>query len=306
MRARHLISRTSRIPGTLLRIREHWLRVFRFETRRMHESQQDPPRTVGQTCQLVESGPAGLIGEAEAVAVCLQSPEPTATQAAKEKVVFCDGAATSVYQADRKNRAAALCACGNATCASAAMTASLTDAREVTQCVRLPDGEVDVRSSVHRLPVGTWRVEQSWDGIKFEVREARLAGRDLLLCTGTLNDYVIVQEPDRASFDRFALDDALSLWDEAKSFGFANPLQARLVALAPSDPCPAAKFFTCGRAHPGAPLTGLATLTLAAAHADWLATLLKTGEIEHARGRDLLPMSRDAAIEFAPIQVKLD
>lgn len=293
--------------SNLTKVGDFWVRKFHFETRRLGEALDAPPRTVGQTCMIVESPPHIAIGEAEAVAVCLGGPdEAAAAGAAKEKVVFCNQAGeTSVYQADRSNRSAALCACGNATGAAAAMLAQIDPRAEVQQLVTLPDGKVEVCGDVRPVSEDSWHVEQSWRGVQYQAVRTKLADRDVVICTGTLNDYVIVRMEDEVSLDRFNLDDAQGLWREARPYGFANPLQSRLVAVAPGGARPAARFYTCGRAHPGAPLTGLATLALARNHADWLACMLKDGAIAHPRGVDALPIMRDEGIQFCPIQVRI-
>ena len=68
--------------------------------------------------------------------------------------------------------------------------------------------------------------------------------------------------------DAFGLEDALVLWAH---FGFLDaPLRARLGFLAGPGPRPQAAFFACGgRAHPSAPLTGLAVLAAARRGLSW-------------------------------------
>jgi len=68
----------------------------------------------------------------------------------------------------------------------------------------------------------------------------------------------------------FSLADALALWHH-----FAmdlTPLLSRIVVVGnDAGGAPKVKFFTCGtRAHPSAPLTGLAVLAYAARAFDWL------------------------------------
>jgi hypothetical protein len=233
------------------------------------------------------------VGPREAADLCLRGPtEPSPAGAAHGKVLFCNRQGDLlVYQADPLKRSAALCACGNATAAAAALFAHHVDRRQVRQSMNLPGGQVvQVRSAVTRAADGGYRVEQAWGDILLRVVQTRLRGRDVALCTGTFNDYVIVRLPSAADLDAFGLDETLALWEEARRYsGFDDLLQSRLVALAPAGPCPRARFFTCGRAHPGAPLTGLATLALAARHVGWLAALFEAGRVEHARGVDPLP-----------------
>src|ERR671936_457402 len=64
-------------------------------------------------------------GPAEAAEVCLRKGgPPPSEESAREKVIFCNAQGdTLVYQANRAKSSAALCACGNASGASAALLA---------------------------------------------------------------------------------------------------------------------------------------------------------------------------------------
>jgi hypothetical protein len=285
-----------------------------FETRRAGEDRACPPRTVGSV-NMVLAGPRtglGWVGAAEAADLCLHTlPEPASDESAKEKITLCSLAGeTRTFQADRPNRSAALCACGNATGAAAALFARYLDRREVRQTLTIPEGQVDVRSEVRRLAGGSRRVEQAWSGLRLEVREARLLGREVVVCTGAFNDYLIVRLPHRGAVEALGLDEVLALWREARQFsGFEDPLRSRLAALAPNGSLPYVRFFTCGRMHPGAPLTGLGTLAVAAGRVDWLADALRAGKVEHRRGTDPLPAveasPQGAEIRFPAIDVVL-
>jgi hypothetical protein len=291
-------------------------RVCRFETRRLGESRARPPRTVGFTGLLMGRRASGLaqIGPAEAVELCLQNPgEAPSPEAAKEKVVFSSRhGETLVFQADQQNRSAALCACGNATGAAAATIGECLRQSQVRQSLRVPDGQLEARCRVARTDGGSWRVDQSWIGIRQSVLKAELCGKLVAVCTGSFNDYLIVLLPSNETGDQFGLEDVSALWRAARtvSSGFDNLLQSRLVALCPRDGArPFARFFTCGRVHPGAPLTGMAALAMAAQRVDWLATILKAGEIEHRRGVDPMPsveaVSQGYEIRFPVIEVSL-
>jgi hypothetical protein len=299
---------------TLVRLSDRAFRVYPFETRRAGESRLCPPRTVGVTGMVVTEEVHGLdaVGPREAVELCLRTPnQPQSTEAAKEKVAICNRwGETSIYQADRKHLSAALCACGNATGAAAALLAHCLNRRRIAQQIELPDGRVEARS--HALPMGNgaWQVDQSWTGARLTVVLARLLQRDVAICTGAFNDYLVVRLTNRADLEAFDLPDALDLWNAAQSYGgFENPLRARLVAIAPAEAAPATKFYTCGRMHPGAPLTGLAILAMAASQVGWLASLLEPGRIEHRRGVDQLPgvrtNSKGTTIQFPAINVVL-
>src|SRR5205085_3748965 len=66
-------------------------RVFAFETRRLGESRECPPRTVGFAA-LLSGNQTGLgtVGTKEAVSLSLRlGSEAASTESAKEKVIFC-------------------------------------------------------------------------------------------------------------------------------------------------------------------------------------------------------------------------
>jgi hypothetical protein len=267
-------------PGTL----------FPFETRRRGEPRSAPPRTVGVTSIGTDSPRPPE--SADAVAAIFRARNvPVSSEAAREKVGFaCPAGATSIYQADREARSASLCACGNATAATLALLAQVLGTREVHHRLRLPEGEVAVQANVSRMADGALRVAQSWTGVTLQAEQRVIARHVAVVCTGSLNDYLLVRVPNRATLDAFDVADALALWAAARNgTQFADPLRSRLAAVAPGADRPSVKFFTCGRMHPGAPLTGLATLALAASEVRWLAELLAAGEIEHRRGVDTLP-----------------
>ena len=309
------VSRTLRTGrGGPVRLGDLLLHVSGFETRRAGESFASPPRTVGHVGLVAAGGGRGLaaVGPEQAVAVALRDrDDPAPADAARGKVVFCNARGDSlVFQADQQYTTAALCACGNATGAAAAVQARLMGRRHLGQAVKLPDGWVEASASVSRTAEGTWRVEQAWCGVQLHAEQARLGGRDVAVCTGTFNEYLIVRLPDRAALDSFGLDDALHLWQEGRRFScFADPLRSRLAAVAPAGGRAAVKFYTCGRAHPGAPLTGLAVLAVAARKIAWLASLTAASEVENRRGVDVLPAaratSRGAEVRFPTIDVTL-
>jgi hypothetical protein len=252
-------------------------------------------------------------GEREAVEVILRhAAEPCPPEAAKEKVVFCSRAGeTLVFQADREKQSAALCACGNASATAAALLGNRLNQRRVRQDLHLPDGRLDTASTVTPLTRDSWRVQQTWIGIRFQVQSTVLGGRQVAVCRGSFNDYLVVGLSGEAELEQFDLPEVLDLWRQARRFsGFDNPLQSRLVALAPRPGRPPfAKFYTCGRSHPGAPLTGMATLAMASGRVSWLADLLRDGTIAHRRGTDALPAVRAAGqgyeIGFPAIDVLL-
>jgi hypothetical protein len=213
-----------------------------------------------------------------------------------------------VFQADRKKGAASLVACGNAASAAAAVLGEMADTKHLRQLLHLPGETLEAVSRLQPLQDG-WTVEQTWKGCRFQVIGASLCGRQVAICRGTFNDYLIVRFHGRQAVETVDLQQIQKLWQAARPWGFHDPLRARLVAVAPHQPYPWAQFFTCGRLHPGAPLTGLATLALAAPQIDWLSEILGDNTIAHARGQDVLPMvlasGQTAAVRFPAIGVEV-
>jgi hypothetical protein len=87
-----------------------------------------------------------------------------------------------------------------------------------------------------------------------------------------------------------------------------SPLLSRIAVVdSDADDGPKVKFFTCGtRAHPSAPLTGLAVLSFASRVFDWLPSSLES--IETPRGRVRVPRVREtrdgrAEVEFPEVLV---
>ncbi len=281
-----------------------------FETRRGGEALTVAPRTTGITALVPSGSPLPDAGEA-AAAIARVPNLPFSPEAAREKVGFirADGA-TAIYQADRQARSASLCACGNATGAAAALLARCLGRPEIRQSLHLPEGQVEARSKVSLTGQDAWQVVQSWEGIELTLAETELSGRRAAVCRGGLNDYLIVRLANAEELDSFDVPDALALWDAVRGpWGFADRLRSRLAVFSSGDRVPRVKFYTCGRMHPGAPLTGLATLAIAAERVSWLAPLLRAGEIAHRRGNDALPRvhhtARGAAITLPTIDVVL-
>ncbi len=295
-------------PGTILELDAGVFRVCTFQTRRPTDPLTAPPRTVGWTGVLLGGRAHGSVGEAEAVQVCLRGNPPVATtEAARDKVVLCDRRGdVLVFQADRAREAASLCACGNAAGAAAAMLALTLRSAKVERRLTLPEGAVRMAARVQRQD-GRYHVRQHWGDVRFHAASTMLAGRQVAVCSGTLNDYLIVRLGSAEEVEAFTLEETQALWGAAaSSSGFQDILRCRLAAVSPDG---ALRFFTCGRLHPGAPLTGLAVLALAARAVDWLAPLLDAGEVRHRRGSDALPRVRvageTAEVELPPVTVAL-
>jgi hypothetical protein len=289
--------RAERVPGrprNLVAWDGALFRVSPFETRRGDENRSCPPRTVGVAAVLVAGWDASLkqFGPEAAVELSRRAPQKSAAVgAARGKVTVCSpNGDTRTYQTDDHSRSAALCACGNANAAGAALLARHLRRAEVTQSLALPEGRAAVCARVRPAEEGSYRVDQAWGGLRPVVRETRLLGRDVAVCTGAFNDYLIVRVPSRTALESFGLEQALQFWKKAQPLGgFDDPLRSRLAAVAPDGMRAGVKFFTCGRAHPGAPLTGLAVLSVAGERVEWLASALLGREVEHPRGTDMLP-----------------
>jgi hypothetical protein len=199
-------------------------------------------------------------------------------------------------------------ACSNAT--AAASTAFAGD-RALSFALALPSGQtIAVDTQTRALASGEHAVVQTWYDVRVDVDDVGIVdGRRVAACRGPLNDYLLVgarpSEPD----DKLTLDEARRLWDR---FGFLDsPLRARLAFLRGIAPTPRASFFTCGgRAHPSAPLTGLAVLAVARRRLDW-PEIRGLEVVETSVGPIALPnvwTARDGAstFEFPSVVVQLD
>lgn len=197
---------------------------------------------------------------------------------------------SAVYQLDDDHRAASRVACGNALSAVAAAARPDAPMRLV-----LGDGAIEVHARVVASLVElTWRVPPA------DVVEGALAGRRWATWRGALNDYLIVG-PGRGLGPAVA---ARFVAHVAGCVGpFVDPLRARVVVLDPSASRVA--FYTCHlRAHPSAPLTGLAVLAEARRRLGWLAC---PDGVTTPRGVMALPeVLADGALRFAPVVVHLE
>src|SRR5207302_654245 len=79
--------------------------------------------------------------------------------------------------------------------AAAALLAGWLGVGQVRQDLVLPDGEVGLEARVSPAE-GGWLVEQSWVGVRLAASQVTLAGRDVAVCSGTLNNYLLVRLPD--------------------------------------------------------------------------------------------------------------
>src|SRR5262249_41035206 len=195
------------------------LQVFAFETRRAGESPACPPRTVGHTAMALAGGDRRLdwAGPAAAVELCLRAPEERrAGDAAVGKVAFGSRVGEAhVYQTDRQNRSAAICACGNATGAAAATLAHCLSRTRLRHNVKLPEGRVEMSATAVRA-AGGWRVDQAWGGIGLETTPAVIGGREAVVGTGTVHDYLVGRLRDRAQLEAPTPDEGLGFWREGR------------------------------------------------------------------------------------------
>ncbi|MFO0880983.1 MAG: hypothetical protein U0840_26975 [Gemmataceae bacterium] len=292
-------------PGTI-HLGGNTYRVRNFQTRRPGESLNSAPRTVGQVALLVS--PSNSSGSShDAVELCRKaSPTNLPAGAARGKVVLLsENGRSLVYQTDADRGTASLAACGNASAASAVLLAEHLQTSLTRQRLTMADGEVLMQAKVQRAS-RMHLVEQTWTGIRFEVEQTTLLGHTTAVCRGTLNEYLVVALDSADQLAGFDLDQARACWELARErFGFTDPLRGRLAAVALTGQAHQVKFFTCGRCHPGAPLTGLATLALTAREVSRFADLQHTAEVHHPRGKDILPRVTGDRIDLQPVQVLL-
>jgi hypothetical protein len=243
------------------------------------------------------------------VALRLAQPLP-APDSAYGKVAIVAGDDAAVYQLSDCHTRARLVACGNATAAAAACEAERLGAEHVALRVALPRRrrirvEARVEARGDRAAVA-----QTWHDVPFSLQgEWQVGGRRSVLCVSPLNSYLLIQARPDEDAAGFPVAEALALW---RSFGLERePLLSRMAVVQVDGPTPRAKFFTSGdRAHPSAPLTGLAVLALAAGRLGWSA--LRAAEVVATPGGVMplphaAPLSAGAArIEFPALLVQLE
>jgi len=185
------------------------------------------------------------------------------------------GPETASFQLDDSPAHAEIAACSNATAAAVAWHATATGTRAPALHLSLP-GAHDARIVAEVRPAGTGSsVRQTWHGVHVELaHDTEVSGRRVAVCTGALNNYLVVRTRAGESTAAFSLDDALMLWEH---FGMDRaPLLSRMTVV-DGDRHPEVRCFTCGtRAHPSAAPTGLAVVALVANELDWLPRLPAT------------------------------
>ncbi len=204
--------------------------------------------------------------QAEAPQGCARGKISLLTQGAEGPQVAC-------FQFGDAAHRALLVGCSNGAAAAAARAAELAGHGAVDLRMSLPSGiEIQARARVQGDAAGEQgaRVVQTWLGLPLTVQAADLGdGRRYALCSGPLNDYLMVEVAPGEDPAAFTVAGAMVL---AERFGLtAEPLRSRIAVLdcAGGGP-PRARFFTCGeREHPSAPLTGLAVLAVAGRRLGW-------------------------------------
>jgi hypothetical protein len=283
-------------------------RPWTFQTRQLG----DPEHFVRTFGVLLDVSSRARAFAAREVSACAE-PAPPPNCAHGKVVVVSQGesaARVACYQRAQGGAQPAVVACCNGAAAAAAHHAGVTGRSEVSLRLRVSNRYLlRARARIDRDAHGV-AVTQTWQRVSFTpVREERVDGRDCALFTGALNHYLVVRARAGESTDAVSPAEAQSL---AKHFGLdEQPLLARVAVLAraPGE-LPRLKVYTCGRAHPSAPPTGLAALALAAERVDWL-PLRAGASVQTPAGPMQLPTAArrlpdgTADLEFAPLRVQL-
>jgi len=177
---------------------------------------------------------------------------------------------TASFQLSDTPGDAAIAACSNATAAAVACHTLASGAGRASLHLALPGGyDTTIVADVRHRNTGS-SVRQTWQAVRVELAtDAEVDGRHVAVCTGALNNYLVVRTRPGETIDTFALDDALGLWQH---FGMhREPLLSRMAVVEDDGRHRAVRFFTCGtRAHPSAAPTGLAVVGFASRVLDWL------------------------------------
>jgi hypothetical protein len=223
---------------------------------------------------IVEAPPGPLqFRDQDAIRYVHPSPPPNC---ARDKVVVyswnhesCD---VACFQVSDSRTSARLVACCNGTAAAAAEYAALTGAPRIAMQVDLPGRHVvEVTTDVDRVTGNAAaRVSQLWNRVPFTIdAEQCVDGRSCAVCVNPFNHYLVVQTRPGESAEAFPVGLALDL---RQRLGLGNePLLSRIAVVEPGiDAVPGVKFLTCGdRAHPSAPLSGLAVVAAVAHRLGW-------------------------------------
>jgi hypothetical protein len=284
-------------------------RTLTFRTRQV----ADPAGFVRTFGTVVDAGRGPLaFGAADAVEHAHPSPPPGCARGKVAVVSRRRGGAEAVcWQVADDRSEAHVVGCCNAAAAVAALCADGSERSAVRLRMTVPGpSPVRVEAAVRRAPGGDRVVHQVWDAVPaLRPLPRRVLGRRGAVVVGPFNDYLVL-ESDAADLASFSGSDAARAWREVE--GERSPLRARVavVALAAEGDAPRARFFTCGgRAHPSAPLTGLAVLALAARSLAWL-DLRGATHVASEAGPMPLPLALEAAdgtsrVEFPGVVVAL-
>jgi hypothetical protein len=260
--------------GSITEQAEHPAMLTRAFSTRLARDPAERTRTRGHLLTDAVSGPWPIGFHERAIA-----PEALGHDAAYGKVAVLRGGAasseTASFQLDDSPSHAEIAACSNATAAAVAWHAATSGTGTPALDLELP-GAHRARIVGEVRPAGVESsVRQTWQGVHVELaHDAEVDRRRVAVCTGSLNNYLVVRTRPGESTDAFSLDDALTLWQH---FGMDRaPLLSRMIVVE-GDRHLQVRCFTCGtRAHPSAAPTGLAVVALAARHLDWLPRLPAT------------------------------
>ena len=125
---------------------------------------------------------------------------------------------------------AAIAACANATAAAVACHSRASGTGRVSLRLVLPGGhDARIVAEVRHRNAGS-SVRQTWEGVRIHLAaDTTVDGRHVAVCTGALNNYLVVRTRRGETVDAFALDDALALWQH---FGMdREPLLSRMAVV---------------------------------------------------------------------------
>jgi len=260
-----------------------------FRTRQSDDA-CDVIRTFGT---IVQAPPGPLRFHDDDALRCVH-PNPPPNCARGKVVAYSQNAQkcdVACFQVGDCHATARLAACCNGTAAAAADFAALTNAPRVAMQVKLPGRHVvRVDARIRRAAGSTTAVVgQCWNHVPFSISaESEVDGRRYAVCAGPFNHYLIIQTRLGEFAADFRVDAALEVWQR---FGLVDePLLSRIGVVEPgAAAAPAVRFFTCGdRAHPSAPLSGLAVAAAVAHRLQWR-FLLDATRVRTAAGTMPLP-----------------
>jgi hypothetical protein len=240
-----------------------------------HTRQADDACGVIRTFGTIVEAPPGPLRFRDEDAIGYVHPSPPPNCARDKVVVYsrnhesCD---VACFQVGDCRTSAQLVACCNGTAAAAAELVASSGSPRIAMQVELPGRHiVRVTADVDAANAAV-RVRQLWNRVPFTIdAEQCVDGRSCAVCVNPFNHYLVVQTRPGESAEGFPVDLALDL---RQRLGLGNePLLSR-IAVVDAGAVPGVTFLTCGdRAHPSAPLSGLAVVAAIAHRLGW--TFLK-------------------------------